>query len=135
MTAQTDASHDAKDAKDAKDTVTLNVSVVFSAQAGVVDTSALTLPAGATVADALGASGLALRHPELVLDDLPIGVWGALCAPQTLLREADRVELYRGLTVDPKEARRRRQGGQRSLVGERKASAQRAQPSRSKRAG
>ena len=129
MTSETGVIHDAKDM------ATLHVSVVFSAQAGVVDTSTLTLPAGATGAAALVASGLALRHPALALDDLPVGVWGVLCAPQTLLREADRVELYRGLTVDPKEARRRRQGGQRSLIGERKANAQRAQPSRSKRAG
>lgn len=113
----------------------VNVSVVFCAQAGVVDAVQLTLPTGATVADALTASGLAQRHPEFALDQLPVGVWGVLCAPQALLREADRVELYRALTVDPKEARRRRQGGQQGLSGERKAAAQRAQPSRSKRAG
>ena len=123
---------DAGDAGDDGHAVNLNVSVVFSAQAGVVDASTLTLPAGATVADALAASGLALRHPALVLDQLPVGVWGVLCEPHTRLREADRVELYRPLSVDPKEARRRRQGSQRSLTGQRKVAAQRAQPSRAK---
>ena len=126
---------DAADAVNTAGAANIKVSVVFSPQAGVVDAVDLTLPAGATVAIALHASGLAQRHPAFALEQLPVGIWGVLCTPQAVLREADRVELYRALTVDPKEARRRRQGSQRSLTGERKASAQRAQPSRSKRAG
>ena len=117
------------------DAANINVSVVFSPQAGVVDEVHLILATGATVADALRASGLAQRHPALALAQLPMAVWGVLCEPQARLREADRVELYRALSVDPKEARRRRQGSQRGLSSQRKAAAQRAQPSRSKSAG
>lgn len=84
------------------------ISVAFSPRAGVVDEVTLHLPAGATIADAVAASGLQSRHPEVVLAALPVGVWGALRAPDTPLRERDRVELYRPLVVDPKEARRRR---------------------------
>lgn len=67
----------------------------------------LVLPAGASVADALRASGLVQRH-GLDESTLRAGVW---CRPKeaaTLLRDRDRVEIYRPLKVDPKEARRQR---------------------------
>jgi putative ubiquitin-RnfH superfamily antitoxin RatB of RatAB toxin-antitoxin module len=65
------------------------------------------------VADALRKSGLAQRHPALNLADAALGIWGALARPDQLLRDRDRVEVYRPLRVDPKEARRRRQQQQR----------------------
>lgn len=65
---------------------------------------ALDLPAGATAADACEASGLATH-----VDGEPdLGIHGRACAPQTPLRDGDRVELYRPLGFDPKESRRRR---------------------------
>jgi putative ubiquitin-RnfH superfamily antitoxin RatB of RatAB toxin-antitoxin module len=85
----------------------LNVEVVYCTGPGNCDRVQLCLPAGATVADALGASGLVERH-GLPADSLRVGVW---CKPRdadTVLRERDRVEVYRPLTVDPKEARRQR---------------------------
>ena len=69
---------------------------------------ALTLPPGTTAGQALAASGLLVAFPELAT--LPMGVWGRACSADTVLRDLDRVECYRGLTVDPKEARRLRQG-------------------------
>jgi uncharacterized protein len=89
----------------------LTVTVVYSPRAGDVDEVVLVLPEGATVADALRASGLLQRHPGLDTN-APLGVWGALVAPGALLRERDRVEVYRPLQVDPKEARRLRQRNQ-----------------------
>lgn len=68
----------------------------------------LTLPAGATVADALLASGWGDLLGAATDDGLRLGVWGRSCTPQTLLRTHDRIELYRPLLVDPKEARRQR---------------------------
>ena len=53
------------------------------------------------------------RYPALDLADATLGVWGALAAADRLLRDRDRVEVYRPLLVDPKEARRRRQQQQR----------------------
>lgn len=69
---------------------------------------ALRLPAGSTVADALRASGWAERLGAAALDTLQVGIWGRACTPEAPLRERDRVELYRPLQVDPKEARRQR---------------------------
>ncbi|HKX40000.1 MAG TPA: RnfH family protein [Burkholderiaceae bacterium] len=91
----------------------LRITVAYSPQAGEVDVCELRLPAGSCVADALHASGLAQRHPQLALDHVALGVWGALCDAQRVLRDHDRVEVYRPLQVDPKEARRRRQQQQR----------------------
>lgn len=69
---------------------------------------ALMLPAGSTAGQALVASGLLGEFPAL--GQAPMGVWGRACTAETVLRDLDRVELYRGLTVDPKEARRLRHG-------------------------
>ncbi|HEX4780973.1 MAG TPA: RnfH family protein [Usitatibacter sp.] len=69
---------------------------------------ALELPEGASVGEALTAAGLAGRFPGIDLASLDTGVWGARVPRETLLREGDRVELYRKLADDPKEMRRRR---------------------------
>ena len=90
----------------------LNVSVAYSPRAGEVDEVSLQLEPGATVADALCASGLQARYPHTPLDALPVGIWGVFCQRGDALRDRDRVELYRPLLVDPKEARRRRQRAQ-----------------------
>jgi uncharacterized protein len=84
----------------------LRVTVVYSPRAGEVDEVRLNLPAGAFVRDALAASGLAQRHPSVDFAVLRIGVWGKLREPGDALRDQDRVEIYRPLKVDPKEARR-----------------------------
>ena len=86
----------------------LTVSVAFSPLAGIVDEVVVVLGEGATVADALRLSDLQTRHPQFDLSELPSGVWGVLCERTQRLRDVDRVELFRPLTVDPKEARRLR---------------------------
>jgi uncharacterized protein len=91
----------------------LSVSVVYSPQAGEVDEVLLSLPDGATVDDALRESGLAAQHD---IGQLAVGVWGVLAALSDHLRDRDRVELYRPLQVDPKEARRLRQQKQRGRL-------------------
>lgn len=68
----------------------------------------LSLPPGATVADALQASGWDDLLDAAAKGDLRLGVWCRSCTLQTPLRMHDRVELYRPLQVDPKEARRQR---------------------------
>ncbi|MFT3955344.1 MAG: RnfH family protein [Piscinibacter sp.] len=87
---------------------TLSVSVAYSPRAGVVDEVALTLPLGATLIEAIRASGLLERHAEIDLAHAKLGIWGRVEAADTALRERDRVEVYRPLIVDPKEARRLR---------------------------
>jgi uncharacterized protein len=86
----------------------LGVVVAYSPRAGQVEEVMLSLPVGATVAEAVRASGLLQRHPTLDITSLRIGIWGKLRQLEDGLRDRDRVELYRPLTVDPKEARRLR---------------------------
>ncbi len=69
------------------------------------------LAAGATARDAVRASGLAAEFPEIDVERVPLGVFGRACADESVLRAGDRVEIYRPLQVDPKEARRRRARG------------------------
>lgn len=68
----------------------------------------LEVPEGSTVADIIERSGLQQSHPELfpLMDN--IGIFGKLCQQNTPLRDGDRVEIYRSLLADPKEARRNR---------------------------
>ena len=72
------------------------------------DAVSVSLPAGATALDALRASGLLERHPEIDLTRQRIGVYGRVVGAEARLRDGDRVEVYRPLAVEPKEARRRR---------------------------
>ena len=81
----------------------LHVEVVYSLVAGSTRQVALTLPLGSTVADALRQA-----CPELTPEGVTVGVWGKLRASTDTLRDRDRVEIYRPLLVDPKEARRQR---------------------------
>jgi putative ubiquitin-RnfH superfamily antitoxin RatB of RatAB toxin-antitoxin module len=91
----------------------VQVEVVYCPRPGVAEVVSLRLPSGATAADALRQCGLLERH-GLTLDGLVFGVWCRLCEPGMLLRDRDRVEIYRPLTVDPKEARRQRYKRQRA---------------------
>jgi putative ubiquitin-RnfH superfamily antitoxin RatB of RatAB toxin-antitoxin module len=66
------------------------------------------LPDGATVRDAIGASGILARYPEIDLAHAKTGVYGKLAPLDAALADHDRVEIYRPLIVDPKVARQRR---------------------------
>jgi putative ubiquitin-RnfH superfamily antitoxin RatB of RatAB toxin-antitoxin module len=61
---------------------------------------------GATVADAIEKSGLNSNYADFKLADLPVGIWGRLVTRERVLRNGDRVEIYRQLQIDPREARR-----------------------------
>ena len=86
----------------------LRVTIACSPSPGHAFETVLELPAPATALDAIRASGLFERHPELGLGEPLVGIWGRACAPATLLADGDRVEVYRPLTMDPNEARRLR---------------------------
>ena len=68
----------------------------------------LQLPAGSTVRGAIDASGLLQKYPEIDLARNKIGIFGKLSKPDALLRDQDRVEIYRPLIADPKEVRKQR---------------------------
>lgn len=86
----------------------LRVELAYSPAPDSVDRQTLHVASGATVADALHASGLLQRHPELALATLSVGVWCKARPLDHALRDGDRIEVYRPLKVDPKEARRQR---------------------------
>ena len=85
----------------------MRISVAF-ALASRQEIVELTLPGGATVADAIAAARLAERFPGVDFDSLEVGVWNVKSSREALLREGDRVEIYRPLAADPKDQRRRR---------------------------
>jgi putative ubiquitin-RnfH superfamily antitoxin RatB of RatAB toxin-antitoxin module len=91
----------------------IEVTVAFSPAPRAVLEYTLQVPEGATVRQAVQASGLAAACPGLDLAACDAGIWGRRSDWETPLRERDRVEIYRPLRVDPKVARRerfRRQG-------------------------
>lgn len=85
----------------------LSVEVVYALPSGE-DAVTLTLATGATAWEAVRASGVLERHPEIDPGRQKIGIYGRTVAAETRLRDGDRVEIYRPLIVDAKEARRRR---------------------------
>ena len=68
----------------------------------------ITVPPGTTVEQAVSLSGLLERFPEINRTEFKVGVFGALCKPELTVKQGDRVEIYRPLIHDPKEARRQR---------------------------
>lgn len=72
----------------------------------VVET--VRLRPGATVAQAIAASGLLARFPAIDLARQTLGIHGVRVRVSDAVADGDRVEIYRPLTVDPKELRRRR---------------------------
>ncbi len=64
--------------------------------------------AGTTVLEAVRASGILEIHPEIDIATSKLGIFGKLVKPDTVLREKDRIEIYRPLIADPKEVRRKR---------------------------
>jgi len=89
----------------------LTVSVVYCPH-GLEDLNEVQLEAGSTVADAIAASHLVSRWPLLQVS-LDAGIWGKRCSLQQPVNDGDRVEIYRPLKVDPKQARRGRAEAQR----------------------
>ena len=67
----------------------------------------LTLPAHSTVADALAASAL-VSELQLDMSQLTLGIWSKPVTMESVLVDGDRIELYRPLTIDPMDARRKR---------------------------
>lgn len=67
------------------------------------------LPEGATVRDAVEASGLLQKYPDIEIDGRnKLGIYAKLTKADTVLRDRDRVEIYRPLIADPKAVRKKR---------------------------
>ena len=66
------------------------------------------VPKGTTIAEAVKLSGILDKFPEIDLEKGRFGIFGKLSKVDTVLREKDRIEIYRPLIADPKEVRRKR---------------------------
>ncbi len=86
----------------------LSVQVAFSPAARQVALETLQVSPGTTVQQALRDSGWWARHPSVDQTNATLGIWGRRVAAEQPLRDGDRIEVYRSLLVDPKEARRLR---------------------------
>ena len=85
----------------------LRVEVVYALQEAQ-HVRSVSLAPGATVADALEASGLRAQHPEIDFARQAVGIFGRRVRLNQQLCQDDRVEIYRTLVADPKSSRRRR---------------------------
>ena len=82
--------------------------VVVYALPGKAYLLVLRVPAGTTVRAAIEASGILRAVPELAGRELDVGIFGQGCRLEDTVRDGDRIEIYRPLSVDPKTARRQR---------------------------
>ena len=67
---------------------------------------------GASVADVVASSGIQSQFPVLAVADMAVGIWGKPVSRDSTVNAGDRVELYRPLEIDPREARRQRAGAE-----------------------
>ena len=93
---------------------TVRVEVACSPATGQVLSRQLLLEPGATVREAIAQSGLPMPSEVDDANPLKIGVWGQLRPLDHVLRDGDRVEIYRALLIDPKDARRVRHRSQKA---------------------
>ncbi len=85
----------------------IGVEVVY-AEADRQKLIALLVREGITASEAVERSGIVRFFPHLDLACAQLGIFGNACPPDRLLRDGDRVEIYRPLRCDPREMRRRR---------------------------
>lgn len=82
----------------------VRIELVYIADDGAVLHLNLDLAPGSNVSDALNSSGIFNSHPET--KGLPVGIYAKRVSLDTVLKDGDRLELYRPLVRDPKEKRR-----------------------------
>jgi hypothetical protein len=68
----------------------------------------LQVAAGTTIGQAIEMSGVLEAYPDINLSTQPVGIYAKKKTLDTVLRERDRIEIYRPLVADPKESRRKR---------------------------
>ncbi len=88
--------------------VTIEVAYAASTREQVV--VSFDIPAGSTVEHAIRVSGILDRFPHIDLSADAVGIFGQRASLKDTVSNGDRVEIYRPLVVDPKQARKRRAG-------------------------
>lgn len=90
----------------------IDIVLVFAPAAREVHELRFVVPEGTTLREALRLAGWLERFPDIEQAPMAVGIWGRKASATTLLKQGDRVEIYRELRVDPKVARRERFVGQ-----------------------
>ena len=88
-----------------KDVIRIEVAYGTSVDQSLIE---LKVPCGTTLIEAIRLSGIAQQYPEIDLKNSVKGIFSRVVDDDWVLQEHDRVEIYRPLKVDPKEARRQR---------------------------
>ena len=87
--------------------IQVRITVAYAASEGqVIET--FEMPAGCRIRDLLALAAVRARFPSLIAGSQSVGIFGCVAEPDTCLRPGDRIELYRALKGDPKDARRLR---------------------------
>lgn len=68
----------------------------------------LEVAPGTTVGTAIEQSNIRAKHPDINLNENKVGIFGEIVTMDTVCEANDRIEIYRPLKQDPKEARRLR---------------------------
>lgn len=85
----------------------INVDVVFALPT-TSTTLSLKVPQGTTAEQAVRLSGIIDKYDEIDATALTLGIWNRTVKLNQELKEGDRIEIYRPLIADPKDARRKR---------------------------
>ena len=85
----------------------ITVELVYALQ-DAQEVVTLSVAAGTTVREAIALSGLPAHYPQIGTEGHVVGIHGRIVAQDAKLQDGDRVEVYRALKADPKQARRRR---------------------------
>lgn len=68
----------------------------------------ISVPTGSTVANVISATRIQEEFPEIDLAKNKVGIYSRICNLEQVVKHGDRIEIYRPLLIDPKEARRLR---------------------------
>lgn len=68
----------------------------------------LEVPDNCTIQETIDLSGVLKLYPEINLDSQKVGIFGKIASLDTPVKDGDRVEIYRQITVDPQTVQRRR---------------------------
>ena len=85
--------------------INIEVAYALPTQQAIVD---VAIHENATVEEAIKASSIMERFPDIDLKTTKVGIWSRVVKLRDTLTDGDRIEIYRPLIADPKEIRKRR---------------------------
>jgi putative ubiquitin-RnfH superfamily antitoxin RatB of RatAB toxin-antitoxin module len=92
----------------------IHVEVIYATDKNV-EIVPLSVEPGSTVLSAINQSGIISKFPDINLDFNKVGIFSKLCNLDTVVNDGDRLEVYRPLKADPKDARRMRADRQKKV--------------------